>query len=62
MAEDTLPQERLYELMHIYEGIMKVFEKNMELNSKVNFILPNKSWKFTIRFAVLLIFKGEAKC
>mgnify|MGYP001558783041 CR=1 FL=1 len=60
MAEDTLPQERLYELMHIYEGIMKVFEKNMELNSKVNFILPNKSWKFTNPIRCIIDFlKGK---
>lgn len=50
LAEDTLPQERLYEIMYIYESIFKTFERNRELEEKetiLNSILKSKTWKLT---------------
>jgi radical SAM superfamily enzyme YgiQ (UPF0313 family) len=49
LAEDTLLQEQLYEIMYIYESIFKTFERNRELEEKeaiLNSILKSKTWRF----------------
>ncbi len=60
LAEDTLPQERLYELMYFYEGIISALEKNRELQEKegmLTSVLQSKTWQLTapIRQAISLI-------
>lgn len=50
LAEETLPQERLYNLMYVYENIIKALGKNRELEEKekmLNSILNSRTWKFT---------------
>lgn len=50
LAEETLPQERLYELMYIYDNILKGLERNRELEEKekiLESILTSKTWRFT---------------
>jgi radical SAM superfamily enzyme YgiQ (UPF0313 family)/SAM-dependent methyltransferase len=44
LAEDTLPQTRLYKIMYEYEEIIKNLEKNRILPLESTFILSRKMW------------------
>jgi len=50
LAEETLLEERLYELMYIYENAIKSFEKTQALEGRERAILESPTWKLGAPF------------
>lgn len=55
LAEETMPQARLFELMYVYENAIKAFEKNREFGKEdVLDFFKRRIWKLTAPFRAVV--------